>query len=257
MRGAWAAGVVQMVNVTSGWTLEQQRRTVATAHRWPGVYAAVAVHPHDASHLDDALLGDLARLGRDERVVAIGETGLDYHYDRSPQAVQREAFARFLALSRELDLPVVIHTREAEADTLDVLRAEPPGSRGGVIHCFTGSLAFARACLDLGLYLSIPGVVTFRNAGELPDVVRFTPAERLLVETDSPFLAPVPYRGTTNEPRLVACTARKVAELRGESLEHVARVTTANARALFGLPPDDSPPEGRAAAPLDRHSPHA
>lgn len=231
-----AAGVGQLVNVESGATLEANETTIATAEAFPHVYAAIGIHPHDAGEVTDAIVEGIRALSTRDKVVAIGEAGLDYHYDRHPRELQRDAFARWIALARDVDLPLVVHTRDAEDDTLDVLRAERLGPAGGVIHCFTGTLDFARKAVDLGFFVSIPGVVTFRNAGEIPETAKWLPADRILVETDSPYLAPIPRRGRPNEPAYVAHTAAFVAGLRGVSLEDLARTTTANAQRLFRLP---------------------
>lgn len=244
------AGVVQMVNVESKSSLAACEKTVAIARQHDDIFAVVGYHPHDARLVDDAAIDGLRALAGDPRVVAIGETGLDYHYDHSPRDEQGDGFRRFLRLARELDLPVVIHTREAEEDTLAILREEPLGPAGGVIHCFTGTLGMAEACVDLGFHVSISGIVTFKNAGDIPEVARRVPLERLLVETDSPFLAPIPHRGRKNEPAYVVHVAAKVAELRGMELGELARATVANTRRLFRLPePGPRNPQGGASNP--------
>lgn len=233
---ARAAGVVQMVTVESKSTVPSCERAVEMAGRYEDVFAAIGFHPHDASKVDDQVVAAIRALAAEPGVVAIGETGLDYHYDSSPREAQRDAFRRFLRLSRELDLPVIVHTREAEEDTLRILSDEPLGPAGGVIHCFTGTLPFAMACVELGFHISISGIVTFRNAAEIAEVARQVPLERLLVETDSPFLAPIPHRGKRNEPAYVVHVARFVAELREMAHVDVAMATTANTRDLFRLP---------------------
>ncbi len=198
--------------------------------------ATVGVHPHDCAKVPEADWDACARLAGDARVVAVGETGLDFHYDHSPRPAQLASFRRSLAMARDARKPVVVHVREADAPCAEVLRSEGVPDRGGVIHCFTGGWEQARAYLDLGLHVSVAGVVTFRTAEALRDAVRRIPRDRLLVETDCPFLAPVPHRGRRNEPAYVARTAEKVAELWGTTLDDVARLTTENARRLFGLP---------------------
>lgn len=217
--------------------LEQARFAVELASRRADVAATVGVHPHDASSHDTELAAELRGLLQSGGAVAVGEVGLDYHYDHSPRDTQREVFASYVALARELGLPLVIHTRSAPADTLDLLRAERAADVGGVIHCFSEDLSFARQALDLGFYLSFSGIVTFKKATEIQEVAAWAPLERVLVETDSPYLAPVPYRGKTNEPAYVTHTARFVADLRGTPYEELCAATTANARALFRLPP--------------------
>ena len=199
------------------------------------VVATVGVHPHHADTADDAAFATLARLAATPGVVAIGETGLDFHYDHSPRAAQRTAFARHVALARQCGLPLVVHVREAHREAAELLAAEGIAAVGGVIHCFTGDREDARRYLDLGLHISVAGIVTFKTADGLRDAVRHVPADRLLVETDSPYLAPVPHRGRRNEPAHVRVVAEAVAAVRGEALETVAASTTANARRVFRL----------------------
>ena len=228
---ALAAGVGIIINV--GADLASSRRAVALAEAHPQIYAAVGVHPHDAKTLTEEVLTELRELARHPQVVAIGEIGLDFYRDLSPRDVQRQAFERQLALARELDKPVIIHDREAHAEVMDTLRRWQ-GLRG-VLHCFSGSLEMARRAVELGFYISIAGPVTFKNARRLPEIVRQLPLERLLIETDCPYLAPHPHRGERNEPAYVRLVAEAVAEIKGLPLEEVARVTTANTQTLFGL----------------------
>jgi TatD DNase family protein len=207
------------------------------AARDPGAFSATAgVHPHECARVPEADWAALERLARDPRVVAVGETGLDFHYHHSPRPAQEVAFRRSLALARAAGKPVVIHVREADDACARILAEEGVPPAGGVVHCFTGDAAAARRYLDLGLFLSVAGVVTFRNAEPLRQAVRGIPRDRLLVETDSPFLAPAPHRGHRNEPAFVALVAARVAELWGISTQEVAEITTANARSLFGFP---------------------
>ena len=204
------------------------------AERYPFIYTTVGVHPHEARLLDDDLYARLKDLSEHPKVIAWGEIGLDYHYDNSPREVQREAFRRQLRMARERGLPVSIHTREAEADTLEILNAEWRESElAGVIHCFTGTRGFAEAAVELGLLISFSGVVTFKKAEELRETARALPTEKILIETDSPFLAPVPYRGRRNEPAYVIETARAIAELRGIDAEELGRATSQNFKRLF------------------------
>lgn len=234
---ARAAGVRAILNVGTGdphgGALE---RGVAVSERYEGVYAAAGVHPHDARLYDDAAERRLRELLRGPRVVALGEVGLDFHYDNSPREVQREVFARQLRLARELGLPVIIHSREADDETTEVLRAEYAGAeRGGVMHCFGGGPALAEGALSLGFYISFAGNVTFKKAENLREVAREVPQERLLVETDCPYLAPVPLRGRRNEPAHVVETARFLAALRGVEAEELGRATAENFARLFRL----------------------
>jgi TatD DNase family protein len=195
--------------------------------------ATVGVHPHECARVPEEDWARHDALARDPRVVAVGETGLDFHYDHSPRPVQEVSFRRSLAAAHGAGKPVVVHVREADEACVRVLREERVPAAGGVIHCFTGDAAAARAYLDLGLHISVAGVVTFRTAEAIRAAVRLVPRDRLLVETDCPFLAPVPFRGKRNEPAYVVETARKVAELWGTSVEEVARATTENVKRLF------------------------
>lgn len=228
------AGVRRMVTV--GCDEDNSRRALGIAATHPDVWATVGVHPHEAEKASDAFDDVLIALAASERCVAIGECGLDYYYDHSPRDRQREVFARQVAVAKRVRKPLVIHVRDAWSECLDVLQAEGARECGGVIHCFSGSLDDAKKSLDLGFYLSIPGIVTFKSPGDLPEVVRMAPEDRLLVETDSPYLAPMPYRGKRNEPAFVVEVAKKVAELRGAPFEQVVEQTGRNARALFSLP---------------------
>ena len=233
---ARAAGVRAILNVGTGdphsGSLE---RAVAVADEYEEVYAAVGVHPHDAKLYDETAESRLVGLvERGGKVVAWGEIGLDYHYDHSPREVQREVFARQLTLARTFNLPVIIHSRAADEETVEVLRGAYAGApRGGVMHCFGGGPALAEAALDLGFYISFAGNVTFKKAEPLREVARLVPLERLLVETDCPYLAPVPLRGRRNEPAFVVETARFLAELRGVGPAELGRLTSANFTRLF------------------------
>ncbi|MET0649027.1 MAG: TatD family hydrolase [Pyrinomonadaceae bacterium] len=234
---ARGAGVRAILNVGTGDPHGGNfERAVALAEKYEGVYAAVGVHPHDAKLYTEAAERLLLEFVRSKRVVALGEIGLDYHYDNSPREVQREVFARQLRLARAENLPVIIHSRDADAETLEILRAEYEGAeRGGVMHCFGGGPALAEGALGLGFYISFAGNVTFKKADALREVALAVPSERLLVETDCPYLAPVPHRGRRNEPAHVVETARFLAELRGARPEEIGRVTSENFSRLFGV----------------------
>jgi len=230
---ARAAGVGTMLNIS---TREREwADIIATAEREPDVWATVGIHPHEAdghAHVDTA---KLVAAAAHPRVVGIGETGLDYYYDHSDRAQQQTSFRAHIAAARETGLPLIVHTRDAEADTGAILREEMgQGAYGGVIHCFTASDAFADVALELGFYISISGIVTFKNARALQETAARIPADRLLIETDSPFLAPVPHRGKPCEPAYVADTARFLAGLRGEPVEELAAASARNFFALFG-----------------------
>ena len=227
-----AAGVDLMLNIA---TRESEWDAVLdTAVRESDVWATVGIHPHEADehpHVDTAKLVERAA---HPRVVGIGETGLDYYYDHSDRERQQKSFRSHIAACRETGLPLIVHTRDAEEDTIRILREEmEQGAYSGVIHCFTASGAFADAAMALGFYISISGIVTFKSARDLQETAARLPLDRLLVETDSPFLAPVPHRGKPCEPAYVADTARFLASLRGESVEQLAAATSANFRALF------------------------
>jgi TatD DNase family protein len=204
---------------------------VAQSH--PDVWAAVGFHPHEAKDCDGHALVEIDRLAREPRVVAIGEIGLDYHYEHSPREVQKKVFAEHLRIALANDLPVVIHNRESTEDLLSILRRADLSGLRGVLHSFTENWEVAKDLLDLGYYLSFSGIVTFRSAGELREVARRVPADRVLIETDTPYLAPVPHRGKTNEPAFVKHVAEVVAELWGMDLERVAELTTENFSRLF------------------------
>jgi TatD DNase family protein len=235
MDRARAAGVVGFVVIGVGSDLAPARAAVALAAREPTrVAAAVGVHPHDATSLDDALYAELAALAARPEVVAVGEVGLDYHYDHSPREVQRAVFARLVALARAVKKPIVIHTREAADDTLAILASEGARDVGGIIHCFSEDRPFAERALDLGFDLSFSGIVTFKSARAVQEVAAWAPLERVLVETDSPYLAPVPMRGKPCEPAYVAYTVARVAELREMTPAAVGEATTANAERRFG-----------------------
>ena len=226
------AGVGQFLNIST--RRSEWDQVVATATREPDVWASVGIHPHEADQHAD--LGRDVLLGATEnpRVIAIGETGLDYYYDHSDRETQRELFRMHIGVSRETGLPLIIHTRDAEDDTLEILEDElGKGAFPALIHCFTASQAFGNRVLELGLTISLSGIVTFKNAKELQEIAREIPQDRLLVETDSPFLAPVPHRGKPCEPAFVANTAQFVAGLRGDDVSELADHTTENFRKLF------------------------
>jgi len=233
---ARAAGVSRIVAVGLWRSPGSFGNALELAGSMPDLFAAtIGVHPHECARVPEEDWALAERLARDPRVVAVGETGLDFHYDHSPRDVQEASFRRSIAVAKAVGKPVVVHVREADEVCARVLREEGVPEAGGVIHCFTGDAAAARAYIDLGLFVSVAGVVTFRNAEAIREAVRIVPRDRLLVETDCPYLAPVPHRGKRNEPAWVVETARKVAEIWGVPAEEVARVTSENARRLFRL----------------------
>jgi TatD DNase family protein len=227
---ARAAGVERMLAIGTGDGPPDLEVAVRLAERHPFIYATIGVHPHDASKATEETFARLRELATHPKVLAIGEIGLDYHYHFSPRDVQRSVFERQLALAAETARPIVIHTREAWDDTLAQIRGLP---HGGIMHCFTGDAAQARQALDRGFHLSFGGVLTFPKAESVREAARLTPDERLLVETDCPYLAPVPHRGKRNEPAFMVETVRRLAEVRGSSPEQIAELTTANFERLF------------------------
>lgn len=216
-----------------GFDMPSSHEAASLADRYDFIYAAVGVHPHDSKDMTDDDLPDLKELLSRDKVVALGEIGLDYYYDNSDRASQREWFARQLELAREVDMPVVIHSRDAMEDTLNILKAH--GGGDGIIHCYSGSKESARLLLDMGYYISFAGPVTFKNASSILDVVRYVPIDRILIETDSPYLAPVPYRGKRNCPVYVAEVCKKVSELKGMDFEEMAHITRQNAKNVYRI----------------------
>jgi TatD DNase family protein len=226
------AGVFEMLLVGGVDEEAGHRRALEVAVRC-GLPATAGVHPHEARIASDATWEELRGLAREGGIVAIGEIGLDFHYDHSPRDVQREVFRRQLRLARDVGLPVVVHTREADGETVEILEQEGASETGGVIHCFTGGLELARRALALGFHISFSGIVAFPRAEVIQQVACECPEDRLLVETDAPFLAPPPHRGKRNEPAFVVEVARRVAQLRGASPERLAAAATANYVRLF------------------------
>lgn len=234
---AIAAGVTTMLNVGTGDPHSGAfERAVELAEKYSEIYCAIGVHPHDAKLFDDAAEARLVDLAKQSnKLVAWGEIGLDYHYDHSPRETQREVFGSQLEIARKLDLPVIIHSREADDDTIAILRDGLANyERAGVLHCFGGSLAMAQAAIGLGFYVSFAGNLTFKKAEDLQTIARQLPLERLMIETDCPYLTPMPFRGKRNEPARVVETAKFLAELKGLELEEAGRLTSENFARLFG-----------------------
>jgi len=254
---AWGAGLVNIITIGSGDGTQSADNAVSLAEGDEKIFATVGVHPHDADlgvkwkgdpkgEVDgevwrawqeekQRVLERFSKLAGHPRVLAVGEVGLDFHYDNSPRQMQRDLFRSFIKLALEQKLPLVIHSREAEEETARILREERAGDAGGVVHCFSGRPKLLKAALDLDFHFGVGGVVTFKKARELHQAVREIPAGRLLVETDCPYLAPVPYRGKRNEPAYVVEIVREIARLRGGEPEEIARITTENARRLFKI----------------------
>ncbi len=224
-------GVSLVLNASS--SLESSKKSVELAEKYDFFYAAVGVHPHEASSLTADLLNELRSLASSPKVRAIGEIGLDYYYDYSPREKQREAFIRQMELAGELNLPVIVHDRDAHEDSMEIVRAFP--EIRGVFHCYSGSLEMAKELVKLGWFLSFTGSVTFKNARKAPEVVAFMPEDRFMIETDCPYLAPVPLRGKRNDSGNLKFIAERIAELRGTSAERIASLTAENGKRFFGI----------------------
>ncbi len=227
------AGITDIVLIGASDGFRSNLETIAVTSDRPRIHLSLGIHPHDAERAGMNAVADVEALLDEPRVVAVGETGLDYYYDNSPREAQQEMFRAFIRVARKRGLPLVIHTRDAEADTLEILRTEGADQVGGVIHCFSGTAELARGALDLGFYISFSGILTFKKSDEIRQVAASMPRDRALVETDCPYLAPVPYRGKRNEPSYVVKTAVCLAELWGTSLGEVQDQTGTNACRLF------------------------
>ncbi len=233
LKRAERAGIKLILNI--GFDLESSRKSMDLAEFCPFVYAACGIHPHDAARVPEDYLEQLAQMADHPRVVALGEMGLDFYRDRSPRAVQRDVFRQQLQLAREKNLPVIIHDRDAHQEVMKVLESDGLPERGGIMHCFSGDMALAKRSLDLGLYISIAGPVTYPKNNVLGQVASRVPLDRLLIETDAPFLTPEPRRGKRNEPAYVALVAEKVAALRGTTPDKVGQACLDNARRLLDI----------------------
>jgi TatD DNase family protein len=235
MQRAREAGVEQIIVVGGAGDMSSNAAAVSLAESSADLYATVGMHPHDAKDVGEEELRELKELAARPKVIAVGETGLDYFYNHSPREVQRRVFAQFIRLAVEIRLPLVVHERDAASEAAELLRKEGAGKVGGVVHCFTGDYDAAREYLDLGFYLSFSGIITFKSAQPLREVVRRIPLDRMFVETDSPYLTPVPHRGKRNEPAYVRLVAEAVAGVREITLQQVAHTTTRNVRQLFRI----------------------
>jgi TatD DNase family protein len=226
-------GVIGIINV--GYDLASSKRSVALAEKYDFIYAAVGIHPHDAKEADDAAFAELRKMAAHPKVVAIGEMGLDYYRDLSPRLDQQRVFLRQIDLAKETGLPVIIHDRDAHGDVLKILKEEKAGACGGVLHCFSGSWEMANECIGMGFHISIAGPVTFNNAGRLKDIAALLPSDRLLIETDAPYLTPEPHRGKRNESAFVLFAAAEIARLRGIAPEELGELAAQNTIRLFKL----------------------
>ncbi|ASN03752.1 TatD family hydrolase [Virgibacillus necropolis] len=233
IKRAFDAGVTQMVVV--GFDRETIPLAIEIAEQYDTIYAAVGWHPVDAIDMTDEDLAWIEELSTHPKVVAIGEMGLDYHWDKSPKDVQKEVFRKQIQLAKKVNMPIIIHNREATEDIITILQEENANEVGGIMHCYNDTVKYIQSCLDMNFYISLGGPVTFRNATDPKEVAVEVPLDRLLVETDAPFLAPHPNRGKRNEPSYVTLVAEKIAELRNISVEELSKVTTENARRFFRL----------------------
>ncbi len=243
---AQEAGVKYIITVATN--IPDTLKALEIAQKNAGVFVALGIHPHEAKEIKEEDFTELRRLAKEEKVVAFGEIGLDFYRQHSPREIQLRRFRELVRLGQEISLPIIIHAREAHEETIRILREEANGQWRGVFHCFSGDLAMAQQVIQMGFFISIPGTVTFKKSWQQQEVVQKIPLERILLETDAPFLAPEPYRGKRNEPAYVRYTAEKIAQLKGLSFADVARITSLNARLLFGVGEDI--PKGKIAYPI-------
>lgn len=227
------AGIELIINV--GCNIPSALNTVALTQKYEFIYGAIGMHPHDAKELDEQSLAKLYQMAQNPRIVAIGEIGLDYYYDHSPRETQQKVFRKMINMAKELKLPIVIHDRDAHEDTLKIVKEENASEVGGVFHCYSGSWPMAKEIMKLGFNLALGGTVTFKNARKVIEVAQEVPLDHLLLETDCPYLSPVPYRGKRNEPSFVPKVAEMIAELKGLTVEEVAKVTLENGKQLFRI----------------------
>lgn len=227
------AGVELIVNV--GYNIASARQTVELTRKYDFIYGTVGMHPHDAKDLDGEGIRVLKQLAQDPKIVAIGEIGLDYYWNHSPHDVQQRVFRRMIDLAREVKLPIVIHDRDAHEDIFKIIKEEGAAEVGGVFHCYSGSWPLAKEAIKMGFFISIAGPITFQNAKKTVEVVKEIPLEHLLIETDCPYLAPMPYRGKRNEPAYVVHVAEAIAQIKGLSLEETAQATLDNGKRAFGI----------------------
>lgn len=225
--------VIRVVNPSNN--LDSARKCIKLSKDYDFLYCAVGIHPHDSKEFSEKSLNSIGKFASFEKVVAIGEVGLDYHYDFSPVDMQKECFAAHIQLAVELKLPLIIHDREAHKDTLDIIKFQKGYKIGGVFHCFSGSVEMAKEVLDMGFYIALGGAVTFKNAKKPVEVARYVPLDRLLVETDSPYMAPVPYRGKRNDSGYLHEIINRIAQIRDTNFNDIAEATALNAQRLFGF----------------------
>ncbi|NLI57374.1 MAG: TatD family hydrolase [Clostridium sp.] len=233
IKDAFDNGVSYILNASS--SRQSVAKSIFLANEFENVYAAIGIHPHDAKDMDEDFLQELKSHAKNQKVVAVGEIGLDYHYDFSPRDVQKFWFKKQIDLAKDLKLPIIIHDREAHQDILDIVKNEKASDVGGVFHCFSGSVEMAREVLNNNFHISLAGPITFKNAKKAVEVAEYVPIDRLLIETDSPYLTPEPFRGKRNYSAFVKFVAEKIAEIKGMELEEVAQKTTSNAKRLFKI----------------------
>lgn len=230
---AYESGVTYILNASSN--IASSVDTVSLTREFDFVYGAVGVHPHCADEINDDTYKTLKELTKEDKIVAIGEIGLDYYYEYSPKDVQKLHFAKQIALAKELNLPIIVHDRDAHKDTMDIIKSENAKDTGGVFHCYSGSVEMLKEVLDNNFYISVGGALTFKNAKKLVEVVEYVPLDRLLIETDCPYLTPEPHRGKRNDSSYVRYVAEKISDIRGIETEKVAEITMDNAKRLFGI----------------------
>lgn len=230
---AYNSGVSYIINAATD--IKSCEESIAFARKYEYVYAAVGIHPHEVAEVDDSTFKKVAQFAKEDKVVAIGEIGLDYYYDTAPREIQKHWFAQQINLARALQLPIIVHDRDAHQDSMDIIKVEKASEVGGVFHCYSGSVEMAKEVLNYNFYISVGGALTFKNAKKLVEVVRWIPMDRLLIETDCPYLTPEPYRGKRNDSSYVRFVAEKVAQIKELSFEEVADVTLRNAKKLFKI----------------------
>lgn len=233
IKRAHESGVSYILNASS--SAASNAESIKLARRFDFVFASIGIHPHNVNEITENTLADLTGYASEKKVVAVGEIGLDYYYDFAPKEVQKRWFAEQISLAKNLNLPIIVHNRDAHEDSVNIIKSENAKAVGGVFHCFSGSVEMAKELLKNDFYISVAGPVTFKNAKKLIEVVEFVPADRLLIETDCPYLTPEPYRGKRNDSGYMRLVAEKIAEIKGVAFEEVARITTENAKRLFRI----------------------
>lgn len=233
IKRAHESGVSYILNASS--SAASNAESIKLARRFDFVFASIGIHPHNVNEITENTLADLTGYASEKKVVAVGEIGLDYYYDFAPKEVQKRWFAEQISLAKSLNLPIIVHNRDAHEDSMNIVKSENAKAVGGVFHCFSGSVEMAKELLKYNFYISVAGPVTFKNAKKLIEVVEFVPADRLLIETDCPYLTPEPYRGKRNDSSYVRLVAEKIAEIKGAAFEEIAQITTENAKRLFGI----------------------